>query len=372
MRMLWLTLLVAGACTDPAIDIQLALPPPPAQGQPAFDLSCVTAVDIQPIAVGDRKSLDIGQREYDTMDASPCVDLTSPPTSFADIEAQLHGKFDIPVPANGLAALEIRGRAGTCKDMPAFYESVFYGAAPYGGHGSVTIPVKHNISCDQATTYTIRPVDLGQLVQSKTCAPVTSTTGQVSAADVRPTGLGGDFPSVVMEVGAAYTSLANGTGTVNSFKQSYGGTCPAVAWDDNGAVGVTCINAGAPTACGQPGEIELPVVQESLLTNAVDGSQPYAGFVMGVVWSNTAPVGPVQGATVTLDQGAQGAVEYGSGGAQGFTPSATASATDASGMFEVYANEVVGVTVTAPGHGTQRLFVGGDLNSVGSTIAVLP
>src|SRR5690242_9632399 len=107
-------LLLLAACTDPAIDMTLSFP----ANNASFDLSCVGAVDVLPIAVGDTKSLDIGYRERATMDPTPCIDLATPPTSFADVEAQIRGKLDLPLPPGGLAAIEIRGRDGTCAEVP--------------------------------------------------------------------------------------------------------------------------------------------------------------------------------------------------------------------------------------------------------------
>ena len=165
-----LLLLATAACSEPAIEMTLVMP----SSDAPFDMSCVTAVDLLPIPVGDTKSLDIGYRESNDMQAVPCVDITGPITSFADLQAAIHGKFDLALPPEGLGGIEIRGRAGSCGEMPAYHESVFYGGAVVAkGQDSVAIPLAHNISCNTATSYTVRPVDLVSLVKTKTCTPVT-------------------------------------------------------------------------------------------------------------------------------------------------------------------------------------------------------
>lgn len=360
-------LLLLAACTDPAVDMRLSFP----ASNTGFDLSCVGAVDVLPIAVGDKGSLDIGYRENTTMNAAPCIDLATPPTSFADIEAQIRGKLDLPLPQGGLAAIEVRGRIGSCSEMPAYHEAVFYGAAQYNpGDDTLDIPISHNISCDQATTYTVRPVDLVQLVKTKTCAPIDSQTGQIFDANYRPTHLGGNFPPVLFEGGPEFKLLQNGAATIDTYARSYSGTCPSVAWTDVTDSAATCINPGALTACANPGEVELPLIRNYAF-GLLDSTQSYAGPVIGAVWSKSGTPGPVSGATVTLDEGASASVVYGNVGTDTFMPAADASATDSSGMFMVFTNGVVGITVSAPGHDPVHLFVGSASDQGAAAIAVL-
>jgi hypothetical protein len=361
-------LLLLAACTDPAIDMTMSFP----ATNTSFDLSCVGAVDVLPIAVGDTKSLDIGYRESSTMDAAPCIDLATPPTSFADVEAQIRGKLDLPLPPGGLAAVEVRGRAGSCNEMPAYHEAVFYGAAQYNpGDDSLVIPISHNISCNQAASYTVRPVDLVQLVKTKTCAPIDSQTGQVFDADYRPTHLAGSFPPVVFEAGPEFKPLASGIATLDTYSGSYAGTCPTVAWEDITDSAASCINPGAATACANPGEVELPLIRNGYSFAPPEGARSYEGPVIGAVWSKSGTPGPLAGATVTFDEGADATVVYGNVGTDSFTPAAGATATDPSGMFMVFTNGVVGLTVTATGRDPVHLFVGSAHDMGGAAIAVL-
>src|SRR6185503_6120019 len=109
-------LLGAAACGEPAIKVQLVMPGEPAPPD-TFDYSCIQAVDVLPIPVGDQGALDIGAR-VDSGQPVPCIYLDRAPRSAADLAALLHGRLDIPIPAAGLAGIEFRARTGKCSDNP--------------------------------------------------------------------------------------------------------------------------------------------------------------------------------------------------------------------------------------------------------------
>ncbi len=352
MRAVVLSIALA-ACTDPAVDMHLSWP----QSTTAFDLSCVSAVDVLPIPVGDAKALDIGLRESDDLTRVPCVDLATPPTSFADVEAQIRGRFDVPLPPQGLAGIELRGRRGSCAEIPAFYESVFYGGAMYDASSdSLDIPIRHNISCNQGTTYTVKPVDLVSLVKTKTCGAMASA-GNTFVGAVRPTLLSGDFSPMTFESGPAIEPLAMGGASLPSYSSSFSGSCVAAGWGDGNVLdSVTCINPGALTACAGS-DVEVPIVSFDYAANAAHNLNGSGLMVIGAVWSNAAK-SPVANATITVDEGATASVIYGDVGDSDFTPTATATATGTSGMFAIFSDGVVGVTVSAPGHPSRHVFVG--------------
>jgi hypothetical protein len=343
----------------------------PATTSSTVDLSCVTAVDLLAIPTGDVGSLDIGYRESQTNQRVPCVDLAKAPTSFADIEAQIRGQFDVPMPAGGLAAIELRGRTGSCKDVPALDEAIFYGGAPVAsGADSVDIPVRYNLSCDQAHTVTMRPLDLVKLVTTSTdaCTAAALQNGLGFAADVRPTLLGSDQPPMLFEQGAGFGNLASGTATFPAYGQSFAGACPAVAWTDNSGNGASmaCLDTSMPAACGNAGDVNLGTIAITYADVSYDMSQPYAAAVFGAVWSASAHA-PVTGATVSLAEGANAMVVYGTYSASKFTPGPQASANG----FLVYTNEVTGVTVSGP-TGSRTVYVGGDFSFVPTALVVLP
>jgi hypothetical protein len=358
--------LALAACTDGAIDMHLEFP----QSTSAFDLSCVSAVDVLPIPVGDAKMLDIGYRESTDMTRVPCVDLGSP-KSFADVEAQLQGQIDIPLPPEGLAGVELRGRRGSCKEVPAYYEAVFYGGAMRDpSSNTLNIPVRHNISCDQTTTYTVKPVDMVALVTTKACAAM-ATPGTTFVGNVRPTLLSGDFAPTTFEAGPVFEPLAtDGGAQLSSYSGSFSGSCVAAAWEDGNALGSsTCINAGALTACAG-NAIEVPVVAYDYANMTFKSAQITGSMVIGAVWSNAAKA-PVANATIALDEAASATVLFGNVGNGAFAPAANTSATDASGMFVIGADGVVGLTVSAPGHPSRHVFVGSGAEDPGTIIVTL-
>jgi hypothetical protein len=356
------------ACTDPAVEMTLV----PAKTNATVDLSCVTAVDLLAIPNNDANTLDIGYRESNTQQRVPCVDLKTAPKSFADIQSQISGQFAMPLPPEGLAGVEIRGRVGTCAEMPAYHEAVFYGAAAYNpDNDELAIPVRYNLSCDQATTFSVKPIDLVSLVKTKTCAPTTS--GLVFEGNIRPTLLAGAFAPNEFEAGNDFQQPdSTGTVMVTSYSSAFAGTCLAAAWEDEGntAGAASCINPGAPAACGT-GVVELPTVSYTYAGHAFDGVTAEGSGVIGAVWTNTGTKGPVAGATITPDEGAKATIIYGDVGTTAFQRLDAATTTNASGMFLLFANEVTGITVSAPGHPSRHVWVGGAPELPGTALVVL-
>ena len=374
MRSLFALVLVT-ACAEPAIEMKLVMP----NDSAPFDMSCVTAVDLLPIPVGDTKPIDIGERQFVTMDVAPCVDLARAPTSFADVQTLIRGKFEMALPAAGLAGVEIRGRAGVCGSTDTaggYHEAMFYGGATYhDGQDTLAIPIAHNISCDAATTYNVRPVDLPALVATKACADV-ADAGDLFAANVRPTLLDG-FEPVEFEAGTSFHALKAGVATVGSFNSTWAGSCAAVGWDGANGYSSMCIPtanpAAMPQACAKAGEIDFPIVAGEWVQNALDSKllATYLAPVIGDVWTTTAPAGPLSGATVTLDANSDAQVVYGDITATTFTPAAGATATGASGGFIIYTNQVVGVTIAAPGKAPRHVWVGGGGELPAASLTVL-
>ncbi|HTR50580.1 MAG TPA: hypothetical protein VMJ10_07730 [Kofleriaceae bacterium] len=354
------------ACAQPVVDMTLELP----SSTTTVDLSCVTAVDLMPIADGTRPTLDIGYAEFmDTEAAVSCVDLDSTPQSLDDIASQIRGKFEMGMPSGGLAAVVMRGRAGACKDNPAFDEAVFYGAGKYdAGSDSLPVQVKHNLSCDQLESSTVAMIDFGATITSKTC---TSVDGGLYEADIRPTLLSGKLPSVLFEEGADFVTTAAGVGTITAYQSSFAGTCPAFGMTDpnNTYTVATCLDPTAATACAKPGQLEGGFLSAQF--SGVQLPAQYEAVVFGGVWTNTGTKGPVAGATVTLDANSDAQVVYGSVAQTGFTANASATSTDATGGFVVYTNQVVGITVTATGHTSTHVFVGADPVVPGTSLVVV-
>jgi len=362
----YLLLALVAACGDASIEMHLQ----PASTSATIDLSCVTAVDILPLPINDAATLDIGNREYDTQQRVPCAMVKSP-SSIADIEAQIAGQIDIPIPPGGLAALELRGREGTCDEIPAYRDAIFYGAAVVDPENDeLNIPVRYNVSCGQTKAYTVQPIDLPALIKTKACTP--PMAGQVFEGTVRPSLLEHVAPPLIFENGFDIENLdATGQTQLTTYGSSFAGSCPSAAYQnsDYSSVVSTCINPGAPTACAAPGAIEVPVVNYAYAAKVFGSSVGAPGMaVIGAVWSK----GPVAGATVVPDDGELTQVVYGDVGTQTFMPMTNLTATNASGMFVVYSNSIAGITVSAPGHATQHLYVGAGPYMPGTALVVMP
>ena len=362
-----LSAVLLAACTDPAAQMTLELPTSTTQ----VDLSCVSAVDLMPIATGTRDSLDIGFTEdLDAQAQVSCVDLDTQPQTLEDVEAQIRGKFEFAIPPNGFAGVEMRGRSGNCKTIPAYFDSIFYGAGDYSkGQQSLPVKVAHNLSCDKSSSFTAHAIDMVALLTAKTCV---SVDGTIFDGNIRPTLLGGSLSPIVFEDGITFANTTGGVAMVQSFSASFSGTCPAVGWVDATASNqtATCIDTAAPTACSTAGQLEIPTIPAAMWSAAQANAGQYAGTVFGGVWSASAKA-PITGATVTLDANSDATVVYGTLTENGFTPNSGATSTDASGAFVVYTNQVVGLTVTAAGGASSHLYTGADAFAPVANLVVL-
>ena len=156
---------------------------------------------------------------------------------------------------------------------------------------------------------------------------------------------------------------------------SFSDSCPSIGWQnaDSSAVASTCLNPSAPTACGGPGEIEIPTVTYAYAAHVYGTAvNPAGNTILGAVWTNTGTKGPVAGATIAFDEGAMGTVGYGDVGTSTFDVTAGMTSTNASGMFVINSNTVIGITVSAPGHTSQHVWVGAGAYMPGTALIVLP
>jgi hypothetical protein len=362
----YLFLIALGACTEPTNEMSLALP----QQVPAgFDLSCVTAVDV----VGHydaEEYLDIGLRLYDMGERAPCVEI-SPQTTFEGIRNQIAGKFSLDL--EDLKGVQIRGRVGSCKDTPNYHEAIFYGGAPYAG-GDMTIPLVPNISCAAKETYKVRPIDISAMMADPThaCHAVTDNLATFPG-DIRRSNMDPELGGLIFEGGTSVALLdAAGTASVASFSSSNdSGTCIAVAHEGQAIAGLTCVNKNAATLCGTVGEVEVPVYPFVFASTAIDSVMyaESASVVLGSIWE-TNPNKPIAGASVTAPAGVK--VDYLTMKNGQPVVMAGATTTDASGMFLLYADKVVTLTVNAPGHQQRMLTAAGGWELDGTLLAVLP
>jgi hypothetical protein len=352
------------ACNDGAIDLTLVFPEEAAN----YDMSCVKAVDVLTLGPNDTMSLDIGAR---TSSNVACVDLGHTVTTFAQVQAALTNKVNAAIPAGGLAAVELRGRAGSCMDKPAQFEAIFYGGAQDAGNADLTIPVARAITCDSSTQFTVKPVNMYGLFNTKTCADYIDASSQAFSADLRPTLI--PRQPLVFEIGESTQPMSSATANIMSFTKMYTGTCTVIALQssDGALAGQACINAGAATACAQL-NLELALLPTAYAQMSRDTSiTKYSGWNFIGVWTTSGTVGPVMDATVTVDNGDDAKVVYGDLGTTAFQPNAGAITTTPSGMVMVYTNAIVGVTVSATGKTSRHIYIGADAQHPSSTIAVI-
>jgi hypothetical protein len=355
-------------CAEPAIELELKLPASATIPQ-SFDLKCVTAIDLVAMAE-NAEQMDIGVQFDLDRKRPPCVDLSRPPENFTDIRNAMRGQFDLPIPAEGLLGIQIRGRIGACDDEDLFHEAIFYGGATYRGGDALTVPLAANISCNTRRDYKVRPVDLIALTKTKAC-PAPVTTGFVFAGDVRPTLLAPELDPLMFENGTAIAVPSNGSAVVGSYTNMGTGSCVAMAYSRDDQIGATCINAGAPTVCGMVDEVEVPTAPGLFLESSTDGelAVKYGFPTFVAVWDVLPAKAPIAGATVTLPDPQHGQVVYLDLTDTRFT--SRAGSTGPAGVLAVYVDRVTEIIVSAPGHSSRKMLVGGSPQLFGTAIAVL-
>jgi len=356
------------ACTEPAIEMAVVLPS--ATATQGFDLSCVGAVAVR--VIGN----DIGDASRQADELADCVDLTTPPSTFGDVQRAIHGRFAFALPRSGLAGVQLSGFKGSCSDRVGSHEAVFFGGAPRGGSDTMTIPLIPNISCDRAKAYDVTVVDLVALTSTHECdSPIDVST--VFAGDLHPRLLGDRMPRMELEHGVSAVNALDGTGRV----QSYAATASSrscIAIGDRGVVsgGVSCVNAAAPTLCGDPGELEVAALPLSLTAASRDAAliAQYGEPVFGAVWEPSL-IGAdhaISGATVELADPSQGTVVYVQRGTGTLDPIASARATGTDGLFIAYLRgEPTSLIVKAPGHVQETLQVASSPDWPSTVLAVL-
>lgn len=375
MKSYWLLAALGAGCADPVIDMSLKTPT--AQQVPeGFDLSCITAVEV--FAVGNER----GSQATPPDILGDCIDVASAPHSFADIRAAIAGRFELDIPASGLAGVQIRGTVGSCAEQVRFHEANFYGGAVYlDGSESLSIPVIPNISCNAKATYRVATVDMLALDRTHQCAmslPDPTAQPLVFAGDIRPQNLGASFDRMIWESGAsAMPPDAAGKATIESYAGASGTrSCIGLGYDSSKGLAGSCINSGAPTLCAGPGELELPVIDNFYAFGSIDQQLvlQYGPPVFGAAYkaSAVAQKTAIAGATVELEDPTLGKVVYVQPSANKLVPITGATATDGSGMFIIYLKgDATAVTVKAAGS-QQRYTVASHNTAPPTLLAVLP
>jgi hypothetical protein len=357
------------ACTDPVIEMSLALPD--AAAAQGFDLSCVGAVSVT--ILGN----DMGDTNHPPDAFGDCVDLAAPPKTFADVQQAISGRFSFSLPRSGLAGVQLSGVKGSCGDLVATRESVFYGGAPRAGGDRMTIPLVPNISCDKAHTYGVTVIDLMSLAMNHSCdSPI--DTSRVFAGDIRPRLMGDQMPRMMLERGASEVLALFGSGTVASYSAAADAhACIAVGYDGSLNGGAQCVNPAAQTLCADTGQLETASLPLSYIdmSREADLIAQYGEPVFGGVWepTNTDTEIAIANATVELADPTQGKVFYVQRGAAQFTRIDGALGTNAEGWFVAYIHgEPIDLIVKAAGHAQQTIRVAATPDWPSTVIAALP
>lgn len=381
MRQPWLAAtawLVAAlvACSDPVIQMELALPDVAPAG---FDVSCVGAVKID--VIGNAPG-DTGDTEV----VSNCFDFERPVRDFSEVAAGLRGQFVFDIPRGGLAGVQLSGFSGRCTDPNTRYESVFYGGAPSAGDGTLVIPLRLGVACGTQQSYQVKTIDLTSLyLPSGAACALPSDPVRLFAGVIRPRMLGPKAPRTVFEYGADSVDTGDGTGRVQSFLPVPGdAACVALGYRGTASLGLTCIRppAQARGLCGDTNEIEIISLPVTSAITAVDPAltAAYGDPVIGTVWDASTRQ-PIAGATAALVDPTQGKVVYTDLGLEpGASPSrlrpmtqvAGATSTIAGGGFMAYLRgEATDLVVTAPNHVPELLRVASAPDQLPTLVVVL-
>lgn len=341
-----LTLLLAG-CGDPAVDVSLRLPS--AATQAMYDTSCVTAVEIY---------VNGGNYPDDTGDyLRDCIDVTSPAMTFSELRERIRGRFDMKIPASGLSGIELYAYNGGCTAAnPRDYDLVAYGSAPYVGDDSIALPVTPNLTCTQGD-YTLRAVDILKYVKSASCTQSAWTQGKIGLSTISPL----PFTQTAYWWGGQSSGMAT-TGVVNVRGLALGigvNSCLAASLYTTQYDEVTCMAPADQRVCATGGELEAPMIDVTVGYMSADPTKinRWGAVVYGAV------VGPaaIANATVTIDPADKdkGEVVYldAPAGVENGTGTLTATggtATGPSGLFAVYTQSLVHITITGNGKTVTR------------------
>ncbi len=379
MRAGWLGCVVLIGCAQPSIELRLEMP----ESSANFDMSCLTAVDVMGFSNSmlEEAQPDIGLHA-DEFNEQPACAVVANVTSFADLESQLQGQIDVPLPAGGLTAIELRGRAGSCNQLP-YGQALVYGGGQYlSGASFVSVAVEPNISCQTATKMKVQPIDMLGLIADPAHAcklQADTSNGDVTyPAVIRPSELAtmADIPDQMMfEAGTDYEPLGDdGTATVSTYSAAVAGSCIAVARESEAFIGSTCVNHGAPTLCASDAStVELPIVSGAKSDPVYDDAliTQYGLPVIGFVWSKTDTTkAPLANATVSVADPTKVQIIY-MDVVNGNLATTMLGATNDKGIFLIYTSGVTTITVSAPGHTAEHLQIGPANGLQGTVLAVL-
>lgn len=338
-------------CAEKAIELRLVMP----SGEIAnTDLSCVNSVQV----VLHTGSLNFGELP------SQCIEVESP-SSYADLEKQIRGKFEMGLP-DDLVAIEIRGQANAVPGACGTGMNVFYAGTDYTGAEELTLRIEGSLDCPAMTgsgSLQVRPIDFMALAKTPAGTdPVCTTMTGIQGIDlgvIRPTNITNpELPSSVIEWGdTAEPDPTSGVATLPGWGNPLPTSCLAAS-ESFDMFSASCIYPSNRQLCAGPGEVELPLLTDLNSYDSIDNEiiGDYSVLVYGLVYDTVAKR-PVAGAKVQLGED-RGVVVYAKPTSGTRMEPIAGDVTDASGMFLVYLREPSVATVTQ-GASTKGMRIGG-------------
>ncbi len=340
-----LALGVLVGCADPAVTLNIQ---PPAN-QANFDTSCVTTFEMY----ADGANYPADTADFNSIELT----LDQPAATYADLLAEVRGKFNIPIPATGLSGVEVYGWNGVSGfgTVTVNPELAFLAVQKYAGSEDFTVPLIPNMSCAR-NTVKVRPLDLAAFLASapRNCAAGAVTDGSLTLGTLTPAlwKAGTYFWGGVISgtIGADGTSTMQGSSTIGPK------SCIAGSGGLADDTSTSCMTG--PGVCGKPGEFELPIFNNTYYVNSVDKviQSKFQSFVIGAVFDTNRA--SIAGATVEIDP-TKGQVVYADFDpiGQAFKAVPNATATTASGLYLIYTNELIDAKITS-GTKSQTVRVG--------------
>ncbi|HEY5938799.1 MAG TPA: hypothetical protein VIU61_29305 [Kofleriaceae bacterium] len=351
---------VAG-CADPVVEMSLRMPD--ADTGASFDTSCVRSIDVY--AYGN----DFPNSPLDK--TRDCIDLTEPAATFSEIRREMLGNFDLRIPPNGLSEIEVYGHVGACEDnweqVPP--DMMFYGAASYSGDNQITIPLEGMVSCAMQTV-SVRPIDVLALAANPAdCAAAALADsaddsdgyvdlGQIMTTMDGPAWFGGD---------RTYAKLAGGLASMQARMTASKHACVGVSAYSGNQDTTSCMIQNQAKLCGA-GQWEVGTMDWMIAESLIDPAKAanWSTAIIGSVWVSAPTKGAVSGARVTVDPDL-GEVQYVEPGA---TVTRNLTGTGTSGLFVLYTDSIVDVTISGGG-GSRTVRLGGDPDVIATSLVVL-
>jgi hypothetical protein len=350
MRCLPLLLLV-GCFDEKAIDLQLKAPPPAVASQ--FSPSCVVAVEVW------LNGTTYPTNEEDT--SRGCVSLEGKPKmTWDNVLASIKGTFEADIPDSGLGGVEVYGYAGPCTAGSLNdYDLVFYSHVRHDDESTLEIPIVPNLSCEQ-TDVRIRPIDVLKLIKTGMCAQAAWTRGKLAVTTLSP------YPwteSLTWWGGQNGANIVDGVATFRGLTKTGPETCLAASSYTGVWESVSCIGPSEQRACATGVELEAPMIDfnVSAASQELPKITKWGSLVIGAAWGTA----PLVGASVTIEPADAGEIVYFDmpagveTGVGGLTPRG-GTVTGPSGLFGVYTDKLVKITVTHNGRTATRMVGGYD------------